>query len=224
MVLKEIKLQEIKLYHGIRLKDPEKLLEEGLPLWDEKKCKEEVEKAFNYFEKNFPDYLDKRRIKENREKAFEECEWRFGKRRGIWTTVYVEGTRDLPESPEILACRWADRNPEIISWWILLTVKESLLERDKEKVVRVVREYLEKNYGKPYVVEIDFDKIKEDIVEYYPFLEKRPKEGLYRYILLESKGGVNFFVPMKKLSKDVVVKIEECKDIGGFQSLVEEGQ
>jgi len=131
------------VYHGIRLIEPKKL-EKGIKLWDARRCREEVSRAFNYFANKGFINLDNSEVKNRKERALVECDERFEKK-GIHATFLNEA-----------ACGWAMRNPEIT--WIWLA---TIIDREGNQVIpdEEISKYLENRYGHPYSLTIDLDRI-----------------------------------------------------------------
>ncbi len=164
------------VYHGIRILDKNKLLSEGLDLWGTDKCINECRKALQYFQRK--GYLIKAQVDEIYEYQECECKRRFTVK-GIHTTFFKEE-----------ACKWAKRNPEIV-WYAIQAVGG--IEDD------VINKYLEDEYGKPYVVIFEFNKIEK----YLPEVAKK-----YPYHI--SHGGADFFIPMERINPEDIYDIEEC--------------
>ena len=180
---KKVRVSLDRVYHGIRLKDPG-ALKSGLRLWDAKRCIEEVDRAFDYFERK--GYIHPSAdVNEMRMRAHQECNLRFSEK-GIHVT-FIEDE----------ACKWAERNPEITWVWL-----EGLLEDNgipPEKAREEIQEYLSRRYGDPYEVVIDFNKVKGNLPEI-----------AQRYPLRAAGGGVNLFIPMDTISPDAVLGVRRC--------------
>jgi len=122
------------IFHGIRLHRPDKELAIGLKPWDADRAREELLKAFKYFNANkLEDFHD---IADNFFVAIEQT--RFGEPLGFWFTI------DKNAVPF-----WAKQNPEIISLPLVM------LGIDEHRVYR----YLEKTYGHPYGLTIDLTEV-----------------------------------------------------------------
>lgn len=158
------------LYHGIRLKNPKESLLRGLKIWTPNEVKKILLDAFEYFGISDPT------VKEH---AFLEIDRRFSNERiGIWVTAV-----------ENIACGFARRNPEIISWWLEMTGKVSQSD---------ITNYLEKTFGDAYVLVIDASKVILEIGE------KEFKMSMF------STGLSNMFIPIKKVGFNIVDRVYRC--------------
>lgn len=169
----KIKLPSVT-FHGIRLKNLERVKREGLPLWNAEEALEEVRSSFEHF-------IDKGFLKRGREaeealeRAEAEVENRFS-RRGIHVTFFEDE-----------AAKWAKRNPEIA--WVHF---EPLGIPWKE-----VESYLEKRYGEPHILVLDYEKASENL----------PK--ITRKFPFHVAGGADLFLPMERIEPSYIKKIEK---------------
>jgi len=129
-------LVDITLYHGMRCKDPEKLLREGFHVPSADEMKKNIEEALSYFDINVD------RLTELQKDMLENLMIEIREREGIlWATAYD-------------ACGYAKRNPEHV-----LVALSIAGVPDKE-----ITKYLEYKFGKPYMLTLNIKPTKAQIL------------------------------------------------------------
>lgn len=129
-------LVDITLYHGMRYKDPEKLLREGFHVPSADEMKKNIEEALSYFN------IDVNRLTELQKDMLENLMIEIKEREGIlWATAYD-------------ACGYAKRNPEHV------LVALSIAGVPDEEITR----YLEEKFGKPYVLTLNIKPTKRQLL------------------------------------------------------------
>jgi len=163
------KLPEV-IFHGIRLKDPDKQLSAGIKAWDSDRARSELLEAVRYF--GITPYKE-----EVVEEFLIEIEERF-REPGFWCT-----------SDKNAVPFWAKNNPEIISMPLEIMGIEK----------RRIYEYLEKRYGHPCALVISVPRIVDILGEKrvrYMFLSGGGGANLFLPLAELSYEVVKFWYPV----------------------------